>query len=113
MTQEGSLNYGWLQAGWYKGGWWVRLWRVGLRYHDHRLIEPLFSERMGLLKGARRCLTIGPHCFRLLTPHDAQAASTPRTVKYPVGNIPWVVPERKGVKPTCPYGKEEVTSEQQ
>lgn len=46
----------------YPGGWWFRILGRGIHYHDHRVVEPLFSERMGFKKRLR----LGPHCFGLL-----------------------------------------------
>ena len=46
------------------GSWWFRIFGYGIHFHDHRIVDPLFSERIG----ARKRLHIGSFCFGLLRP---------------------------------------------
>jgi hypothetical protein len=44
------------------GKGWVRVFGYGVRFVDHRVTPPQFSERMGF----KKTLHVGPYCFMYL-----------------------------------------------
>lgn len=46
----------------YPGGMWFRVFGYGLRFVDHRVCPPVFSEREGLRRGWH----VGPYCVMWL-----------------------------------------------
>jgi hypothetical protein len=61
--------------------WWFRIFGYGIRYVDHRVYCPMFSER----EGYKRFFHVGAWCFGLLKPNSITAAMS-RKRDYYIGS---------------------------